>query len=89
MASTGGLTGSSAPLAGGFVENDGAGRGDIKRADASGHGDAQQMVAGAADKIVEATASIAGSRPDSQSRDVSGAAMSGSSESTRASNRSP
>ena len=56
MASTGGLTGSSAPLAGGFVENDCACRGDIKRADASGHGDAQQMVAGAADKIVEACA---------------------------------
>jgi len=56
MASTGGLTGSSAPLAGGFVENDSAGSGDIKRADASGHGDAQQMVAGAADKIVEACA---------------------------------
>ena len=44
---------SSAALAGGFVENDGSGGGDVERADAAGHGNAQQMVAGAADEIVQ------------------------------------
>jgi hypothetical protein len=56
MASIGGLAGSSAALAGGFVENDRAGGGDVEGADASGHGDAQQVVAGAADEIVQAGA---------------------------------
>ena len=47
---------SSAALAGGFVEDDGTGGGDVERADAAGHGNAEQVVAGAADKIVEARA---------------------------------
>ena len=45
-----------AALAGGFVEHDGSGGGDVEGADAAGHGDAQQVVAGAADEIVEACA---------------------------------
>ena len=43
-------------LAEGFVEHDGARGGNIERADASGHGDAEEVVAGAAYKIVEAGA---------------------------------
>ena len=46
----------SATLAGGLKENDGSGGGDVERADAAGHGNAEEMVAGAADKIVEAGA---------------------------------
>ncbi len=42
------------PLAKGFKEHDRAGGGDIEGADAAGHGNAQQVVAGAADEIVEA-----------------------------------
>ena len=49
-------SGSGAALAGGFVEDDGSCGGDVERTDAAGHGDAQQMVAGAADKIVQAGA---------------------------------
>ena len=45
-----------AALAGGFVENDGSGGGDVEGTDAAGHGDAQEVVAGAADEIVEAGA---------------------------------
>ena len=40
-------------LAEGLVEHDGAGCGDVQRADAAGHGNAQQVVAGAADQIVQ------------------------------------
>ena len=47
---------SGAALAGGLIEDDGAGGGDVERADAAGHGNAQQVVAGAADEIVEAGA---------------------------------
>ena len=46
----------SAALAGGFVEDDGSGGGDVEGADAAGHGNAQQMVAGAADQIVQTRA---------------------------------
>jgi len=41
-------------LAEGFIKHDGPGRGNIQRAHPSGHGDAQEVVAGAAYKIVEA-----------------------------------
>ncbi len=51
-----GRLGGGAALAGGFVEDDGSGGGDVERADAAGHGNAQQMVAGAADQIVQARA---------------------------------
>ncbi len=51
-----GRSGSSAALAGGFVEDDGSGGGDVEGADAAGHGNAQQVVAGAADEIVQARA---------------------------------
>ena len=47
---------SGAALAGGLVENNGSGGGDVERADAAGHGNAQQVIAGAADEIVEARA---------------------------------
>ncbi len=43
-------------LAGGFVENNGAGGRDVEGADATGHGNAQQVIAGAADEIVQARA---------------------------------
>ena len=45
---------SVAALAKGFKEDDRGGGGDIEGADASGHGNAQQVVAGAADEVVEA-----------------------------------
>ena len=45
-----------AALAERFIEHDGSGGGDVEGADAAGHGDAQQVVAGAADQIVEAGA---------------------------------
>ena len=48
--------GSSAALTGRLVEHDGARGGDVQRADAAGHGNAQQVVAGATHKIVEAGA---------------------------------
>jgi hypothetical protein len=47
---------SVAALAEGFKEHDCAGGGDVKGADAAGHGNAQKVVAGAADEIVEAGA---------------------------------
>jgi hypothetical protein len=46
----------AAALAEGFVEDDGSGGGDVEGADAAGHGDAEQVVAGFADEIVEACA---------------------------------
>jgi hypothetical protein len=45
-----------AALASGFEEDDGAGGGDVEGTDASGHGNAQVVVAGAADEIVQARA---------------------------------
>ncbi len=51
-----GCAGGGAALAGGFVEDDGSGGGDVEGTDAAGHGDAQQVVAGAADQVVEAGA---------------------------------
>jgi hypothetical protein len=51
-----GTAGGLAALAEGFVEDDGSGGGDVERADAAGHGDAEQVVAGAADEVVEASA---------------------------------
>jgi hypothetical protein len=49
-----GYFGSKAALAGGFEEHYGSCGGDVERTDAAGHGNAQQMVAGAADEIVQA-----------------------------------
>ena len=51
-----GGSGSSTPLAGSLVKNDGSRGGDVQRAHAAGHGNAQQVVAGAADEIVESRA---------------------------------
>ena len=45
-----------AALAGGLVEDDSSGGGDVERADATGHGNAQEVVAGAADEVVKASA---------------------------------
>jgi len=45
-----------AALAVGFEEDYRAGGGDVERADAAGHGDAQEVVAGPADQFVEAVA---------------------------------
>jgi hypothetical protein len=42
-----------AALAEGFIEDDGTGGRDVEGADAAGHGDTQEVVAGAADKIME------------------------------------
>ncbi len=42
-----------AALAGGFVEHNSSGGGNVEGTDASGHGDAEQVVAGAADEVVE------------------------------------
>jgi hypothetical protein len=47
---------SNAALAGGFVEDDRSGSGDVEGADATGHGNAQQVIAGAADERVQARA---------------------------------
>ena len=47
---------SVAALAEGFKEDDRAGGGDVEGADAAAHGNAQQVVAGAADEVVEARA---------------------------------
>ena len=41
-------------LAGRFVEDNGSSGGYVERTDTAGHGDAQQVIAGAAHKIVEA-----------------------------------
>ncbi len=46
----------STALAGSLIKNDGSGGGDVQRAHATGHGDAKQMVAGAADEIVKSCA---------------------------------
>ena len=45
-----------AALSEGFVEHHCTGGRDVKRADAAGHGNTEQMVAGAADEVVEACA---------------------------------
>jgi hypothetical protein len=50
----GGRIGSSAALASGFVEDNGSGGGYVEGADAASHGDAEEMIAGAANEIVEA-----------------------------------
>jgi hypothetical protein len=42
-----------AALAEGFIEHDGSGGGDVEGAYATGHGDAEKVVAGAADEVVE------------------------------------
>ena len=47
---------SVAALAEGFEEHDCSGGGDVEGADAASHRNAQQMVAGAADEVVEASA---------------------------------
>jgi hypothetical protein len=49
------LAGICAALAEGFIQDHRAGCGDVEGADASGHGDAEQMVAGAADEIVQSS----------------------------------
>lgn len=46
----------STALAGGFKEDDGSGGGDVERANAAEHGNAEQMVAGSANERVEAGA---------------------------------
>ena len=56
MDERGGRVGSGAPLASGFEEDSGSSGGDVEGADAACHGDMQQMIAGAADKIVKAGA---------------------------------
>jgi len=43
-------------LACGFVKDDRSGSGDVEGADATGHGNAQQMIAGAANEIMKARA---------------------------------
>jgi hypothetical protein len=50
------LAGGTAALAEGFVEDYGSGGRDVEGADASGHGNTQQMIAGAANQVVEARA---------------------------------
>lgn len=42
-----------AALAGCFIQNDGTGCGDVQRGDAAGHGNAKQVVAGAAGEVVK------------------------------------
>jgi hypothetical protein len=48
-----GQFGSGAALASGFIEDDGSSGGNVERADAARHGNAQEMVASTADKIVQ------------------------------------
>ena len=48
--------GGGAALAHGFVHDDGAGDGDVERGDRAGHGDAEEVVAGLLDQVVEAGA---------------------------------
>ncbi len=55
-ASSGALSSSGAALAESLIEDDGAGCGNVEGADASGHGNAEEVVAGAADEVVEACA---------------------------------
>ncbi len=45
--------GSGTTLAGGLVQHDGSCSGDVERADAAGHGNAQQVVAGATNEIMQ------------------------------------
>ena len=54
--STGFLAGSLAALAKGFVKHNGAGGRDVEGTDAAGHGNAQQVITGLADQVVEASA---------------------------------
>jgi hypothetical protein len=48
-----GAAGGQTALAEGFVEHHRSGGGDVERADAAAHGNAQQVVAGAADQVVQ------------------------------------
>jgi hypothetical protein len=52
----GGGIGSGAALASGLVEDNGSGGGDVEGTDAAGHGNTEEMIAGAANEIVEAGA---------------------------------
>lgn len=54
MDERGGRIGTGAALPSGFVEDNGSGGGNVERADAASHGDAEEMIAGAANEIVEA-----------------------------------
>ena len=56
MDGRGGRIGSGAPLASGLEENYGTGGRDVEGADAAGHGNAEEMVAGTSDQIVKAGA---------------------------------
>jgi len=51
-----GATNLRTTLAEGFIEHDGTGGGDVERADAARHWNAQQVVAGAANQLVQARA---------------------------------
>ena len=53
MDERGGRISTGAALASGFVEDDGPGGGDIEGADGPGHGNREEIVAGAAHEIVE------------------------------------
>lgn len=61
--------GSSAALTGRLVEHDGARGGDVQRADAAGHGNAQQVVAGAADQVMK-TGSFAAENEDAIASEI-------------------
>jgi len=61
--------GSGSALASGFIEHDGSGGGDVEGADAAGHGNVQQMIAGAANQIVEPCA-LAAEHDDEIAREV-------------------
>ena len=56
MDELGGGIGSGAALASGLVEDNGSGGGDVEGTDAAGHGNTEEMIAGAANEIVEAGA---------------------------------
>ncbi len=60
----GGGWGGGAALAGSLVHDDGTGDGDVEGADAAGHGDAEEVVAGALDEVVEAGALAAEDEAD-------------------------
>ena len=63
----GGVGGSA--LAGGFKEHDGTGSGNVQGGDLARHGNAEEVVAGAADEVVEALA-FASEDDDGVSREV-------------------
>jgi hypothetical protein len=58
-----------AALAEGFKEHDSSGGGDVERADAAAHGNAEQVVAGAADEVVE-SGSLAAQNQDAVAGEV-------------------